>query len=291
MPSTASTTASTATCTCRPGAGCTPNCPAPPAGQPTTVPPDRDPHRPAGPGRTPTQTHRQGPENPVAVVVRARRTRPPPLLAALPAPLRHRTHLPLRQIHPGLDHPRCTHPRTGRPVDLAHHRRLHPATPGPTSRRRPPAALGTTPRLRQTDPSPRPTRISVTARHHRHTSAATKIPPARTRTAHRHPTATTNPIPSDQKGRLTRIHRLNRKLRPTTDRERASALRRRASTASAGASGRRHHGRPANAMTRTHLVDDLEDNGAAIPSGDIGSQFVRTSPPACQVDHARFQSP
>jgi len=44
---------------------------------------------------------------------------------------------------PGLDDAGPAHPRTGRPLDLARRRRLHPAPPRPRPRRRRPAALGT----------------------------------------------------------------------------------------------------------------------------------------------------
>src|ERR1019366_7192653 len=86
---------------------------------------------------------------PVAV---GRRTRlqPRQLLAGLPAPLRHRTHLPVPQEHPRLDHPRAAPPRTGRPLDLARPRRLHPAPPRPRPRRRPPPPMGTTTQTRPT---------------------------------------------------------------------------------------------------------------------------------------------
>src|SRR3954471_7317552 len=41
-------------------------------------------------------------------------------------PLRPRAHLPLLQAGAGLDHTPDPHPRAGRPLDLAHPRRLHP---------------------------------------------------------------------------------------------------------------------------------------------------------------------
>ena len=44
--------------------------------------------------------------------------------ARLPPPLRHRAHLPVREEHPRLDHTIGLHPRTSRPLDLAHRRRL-----------------------------------------------------------------------------------------------------------------------------------------------------------------------
>jgi hypothetical protein len=69
--------------------------------------------------------------------------------------------------HAGLDHPGAAHPRTSRPLDLAHRHQLHPAAPGPHARRRPTPALGTAPRPRQTHPGPRPPRVSPTSHDHR----------------------------------------------------------------------------------------------------------------------------
>jgi hypothetical protein len=88
-------------------------------------------------------THQPHQEDPLAVGGRPR-PRHRNLLARLPTPLRHRAHLPVRQEHPGLDQPIRAHPRTGRPVDLAGRRQLHPAPPRPHPRGRPPPALGTT---------------------------------------------------------------------------------------------------------------------------------------------------
>ncbi len=50
------------------------------------------------------------------LVVRTRPTRPRSVPALLPAPLRHRTHLPVHQEHPRLDHPVAVHTRSGRPL-------------------------------------------------------------------------------------------------------------------------------------------------------------------------------
>jgi hypothetical protein len=94
-------------------------------------------------GRTTPTTRRPHPQDPLAVVVRARHPRPRPVLARLPTPVRHRAHLPVRQEHPRLDHPVATHPRPSRPLELAHRRRLHPTTPRPQLRCRSPTSLGT----------------------------------------------------------------------------------------------------------------------------------------------------
>jgi hypothetical protein len=154
-------------------------------------------------------------ENAVAVGHRSRTGRPAHLLAGLPAPFRHRTHLPVREEHAGLDHPSAAHPRTGRPLDLAHRHQLHPAAPGPHARRRPPPALGTAPRPRQAHPGPRPPRVSPTSHDHRHPSQSTEIHQTRTLKATRHPHRPPNPLPSDQESRLTASHGFNRKLSQT----------------------------------------------------------------------------
>src|SRR5215211_4369577 len=57
----------------------------------------------------------------------------------------HRTHRPLRQPDPRLDHPAAPPPRPGRPLDLASAGRLRPAAPRPRGRRRPAAAVGAAP--------------------------------------------------------------------------------------------------------------------------------------------------
>src|SRR5262249_28641960 len=64
---------------------------------------------------------------------------------------RHRAHHPLRQADPGLEHAEDPHPATGPTLELAGPGRLHPATAGPTRRRRPPAAPATAPTHRRDD--------------------------------------------------------------------------------------------------------------------------------------------
>src|SRR4030095_11142033 len=49
----------------------------------------------------------------------------------------HRTHHPVLQAAPRLDHATAPPSRAGRPVDLAGAGRLRPAAPGPPGRRRP----------------------------------------------------------------------------------------------------------------------------------------------------------
>ena len=83
------------------------------------------------------------------------RPRPParaPLLAGVPAPLRHRALLPVPQAGARLDRPAAARPRRRRPVDLAGHRRLHDqlrlARPWPP----PSACPGSPPARRQMTP-------------------------------------------------------------------------------------------------------------------------------------------
>src|SRR6266511_2236669 len=64
------------------------------------------------------------------------------VLAGLPAPLRRRAHLPVRQGHLGLDRGQGPHPRAGRPLDLAGPCRLHPASPRRSAGPRPSPSVG-----------------------------------------------------------------------------------------------------------------------------------------------------
>ena len=174
----------------------------------TRHPTDRERHHHPCRSRTPPQADRPNEQDAVAVVVRTRPTRPRSVLAQLPTTLRHRTHLPVREEHPRMDHTIGVHTRTGRPLDLADHRRLHTAPPRPKPRRRPPAPMGTTPRPTPTQPRPRPQRVSTTWHHHRHTRQPTETRQSRTRTPKRHPKTPTNPPPSHQKGSLTRNNKV-----------------------------------------------------------------------------------
>ena len=65
---------------------------------------------------------------------RAGRPGPGPDLAGIPSPVRYRAHLPVRQARPRLGQGRAAPSRAGRPLDLAHHLRDHPAAPGPAGR-------------------------------------------------------------------------------------------------------------------------------------------------------------
>ena len=82
-------------------------------------------------GRAPARRPR--PETAVAVDQRPGRGRHRrrPGLAGLPAPLRPRTHVQVPQADPRLDHPQAARSRRRRSLDLAGHRRAHPAAPGP----------------------------------------------------------------------------------------------------------------------------------------------------------------
>jgi DDE superfamily endonuclease len=91
-------------------------------------------HRNPPTGRPPAQ--RRHSETGVAVVVTHRRHtgRRGPALAGVPTPLRHRAHVPAAQTDLEQDLPEDPQPAHRRPLDLAHPRRLRPATPGPTVR-------------------------------------------------------------------------------------------------------------------------------------------------------------
>lgn len=76
-----------------------------------------------------------------------------PLAAVLPAVLRPGTHLPSDEADPGLDRPEDPSRGHRRPVDLAHHRRPHPAPPRPAPRRRAETPLGTENRVPPAHPA------------------------------------------------------------------------------------------------------------------------------------------
>ena len=124
--------------------------------------------------------------------------RPRHVLASLPAPLRHRAHLPVLQEHPRMDHPTTVHPRPGRPVDLARRRRLHPTSARPTlvADQRLPWEKPATP---QTHPRACPARVSTTYRNTRHTGQPTKTQQSRPRTPQRNPPQPPNPLPRHQR--------------------------------------------------------------------------------------------
>src|ERR1035437_3876113 len=158
-------------------------------------PAHRGRHPDPGRGRTPAQTHQRDQEDPVAL---GRRTRLQPrhLLAGLPAPLRHRTHLLSSSRTPSAGGPpRCAPPN--RPTAGP-----GPASPQPSST---PSASHGNDNANPADPRPRPKSVSTTCPNTGHPSQSTKIPNPRPRTPQRNPPRATNPPSSDQEGRLIKV--------------------------------------------------------------------------------------
>lgn len=172
-----------------------------PLDQPSNAPHRRGHHHPRR-RRTPPQTDQPNQKDPVALVDRPRTTRPRPLCPRLPAPLRHRALLPVREEHSGLGHPLDLHPRTSRPVDLDHRSRLHPTPARPTPHRRPQTPLGTTPQTPPALTRTHPQRVPGTYRNDRHPSQTTKTLPSRTRPTQRLPIRPQTTPPSHQKDSL-----------------------------------------------------------------------------------------
>ena len=105
---------------------------------------DRQRQRHPRRGRTPAQADGTDQKDAVAVVVRRRRARPRPVLAGLPAPVRHRAHLPVRERNTlGWTTPSLQMPEQADRWTWLVARRLHPAPSRSSARRRPPTALGT----------------------------------------------------------------------------------------------------------------------------------------------------
>jgi len=143
-----------------------------------------------------------------------------PVLAGVLAPVRPGTHLPVLQAGPGLDRPEDPRPGRRGPVDLADHRRLRPAAPGPAAGRRPAPPLGTARTAGTADPGPGPPRVPEHPREGLLPSRCTETRQARTGQAARveEPPPGTPPRrgKNDEKGAHTqgkaRTHRLNGKL-------------------------------------------------------------------------------
>src|ERR1039458_560871 len=87
------------------------------------------------------------------------------MLARLPAPLRHGTHLQTDEVAAGVDCSAGPPPRAGGALDLAADRRLRPAPPRPRPGSRPAPPVGTTtPPGTALDALPGPAIISSRAR-------------------------------------------------------------------------------------------------------------------------------
>src|SRR4051812_8888607 len=86
----------------------------------------------------------------------------------------------------------------GRPLDVADHRRLHPAASGPLPHRGPAPPLGETTGAGATDPGPGPARISPPPAEDCSAGQRTETQPTRTRPATRshQPTPPTDTTPS-----------------------------------------------------------------------------------------------
>ena len=150
--------------------------------------------RPTGPGA----------QDALAVVVGARHARPRRLLAGLPAALRPRAHVPLRQARAGLDDAGAA-ARPSRPT--AGPGSSSPPTPSCAS----PAASSPTSacpgNARASRPgSARPASAGVSAdcsRIARHARQSTEIPDSRSGTSQGNPPAPADPLPGHQEGCLT----------------------------------------------------------------------------------------
>jgi hypothetical protein len=104
------------------------------------------------------------------------------------------------QAGPGLDRPTGTHPRAGRPLDLAGAACLHPAAPGPAHRRRHPAAVGTAPADSPADPDPDQTRFRSIAACTGHSGQSTETLRPLTGPTSRQPTRSRTTPARDQEG-------------------------------------------------------------------------------------------
>ena len=148
---------------------------------------------------------------------------PPPTCTTMwsSAPPCGRAHLPAVQADPGLDRPEGPQPPDRRPVDLARHRRPHPAPPRPPTRRRPPPPLGTTTTGEQTHARTSPPRVPQPPPDHTTSSQCAQTIKARPRTPTWLQKPRTGTPPRRRKDREARTHtrspprrrRINVKLR------------------------------------------------------------------------------
>src|SRR3954451_4162219 len=144
----------------------------------------------------------------MAVVLgqRRHRRRRGSTLASVPAPFRSRTHLPAVQTDPGLDRPEDPHSASSRPVDVAGHRRLHPAASRPPARRRPAPTLGETGPAGSADTGPGPPRGSKPPPTHHPARQRSETLPTRSRTPTRIQERHTGNPPRRRKDHHTRPH-------------------------------------------------------------------------------------
>src|ERR1039457_3871892 len=102
------------------------------------------------------------------------------MLARLPAPLRHGTHLQTDEVAAGVDCSAGPPPRAGGALDLAADRRLRPAPPRPRPGSRPAPPLGTTtPPPTAADALPGPAAISSSAGRAGPPGTSAETPPPR----------------------------------------------------------------------------------------------------------------
>ena len=132
-----------------------------------------------------------------------RQPRPRSVLAGLPAPVRHRAHLPLRQGHPRLDHAVAVHPQQAdRWTWLVIAAYTHSASLAASSTIF--DCPGSPHRPEQTHPGASPQGVSATSCNPRHARQSTEIHDARPGTPKGHPKTTQNPLSRNQKGGLSR---------------------------------------------------------------------------------------
>jgi hypothetical protein len=150
---------------------------------------------------------------PVVVVERGGRGGSRPLLEGVLPQVRPRTHYPLPEANPGLDHSSVQTPRTSRPVDLVGLGRLRPAQAGAHLGHRQKAAVGACATAPAFDPDPRVEEFRNTPGDGEHSSGSSETLREIPRTPEGQPLGT-GQAPSDaQNGRLSRPEKLRSQLR------------------------------------------------------------------------------
>ena len=195
-------TPATAPSGCGPGTACTPSSSAGAAGRATGAA-DRARHASSASTSSICRSPTAGPKRRCGCGGRVPATRPRPLLAGLPAPLRHRAHLPVHQEHPRMDHTVAVHTRAGRPLDwlvVAAYTQLRLARGLVDDMR--------LPWERPRDPTKlTPARVRRGFRRLRATIGTPASPPksdtSRPRTPKGNPTTATNPLSGGQEGSVT----------------------------------------------------------------------------------------